>query len=53
MEIGNKVESDRQPIEVEIRIKKERKIKSCKVKIKEIIEWGKKTLRYIDREERG
>jgi len=53
MEIGNRVESDHQPLEVEIGIKKEREIESCKVEIKEIAEWGKKILSYIGREERG
>jgi len=52
MEIGNRVESDHQSLEVEIRIKKEKKIESCKVEIKEIVEWGKKILSYIDREKR-
>jgi len=39
MEIGNKVESDQEPLEVEIRIKKEKKIESYKVEIKKIVEW--------------
>jgi len=38
MKIGNRVQSDHQPLEVEIRIKKEREIESCKVEIKEIVE---------------
>jgi len=38
MKIGNRVESDYQPLEVEIRIKKEREIENCKVERKEIIE---------------
>jgi len=38
MEVGNRVESEHQPVEVEIGIKKEREIKSYKVEIKEIVE---------------
>jgi len=44
MEIGNRVESDHQPLEVEIRIKKEREIESYKAEIKEIVEWGKENI---------
>jgi len=51
MEIGNRVESDHQPLEVEIRIKKEREIENYKVEIKEIVDGRKKTLSYTDRGE--
>jgi len=40
MEIGNRVELDPQPLEVVIRIKKEREIESCKVEEKKTVEWG-------------
>jgi len=53
MEIGNTVELGHQALKVEIRIKKEREIESCKVEIKEIVEWREKILSYIDREKRG
>jgi len=38
MEIGNRVESEHQLLEIEIGIKKERKIESYKVEIKKIVE---------------
>jgi len=44
MVIGNRIESDHQSLEVEIRIKKEREIESCKVEIKEIVEWGEENI---------
>jgi len=53
MEIGNRVKSDHQPLEVEIRIKKEREIESCKVEIKEMWNGGMKILSYIDSQERA
>jgi len=52
MNIGNRVEADHQPLEIEIRIKKEREIKSCKVERKEIVEWGEENIEpYRQREE--
>jgi len=52
MEIGNRVESDHQSLEVEIRIKKEREIESCKVKIKDIVKWGEENIElYRQKEE--
>jgi len=44
MKIGNRVESDHQLLEIEIRIKKEREIESYKTEIKEIVEWGKENI---------
>jgi len=44
MEIGNRVASDYQPLEVEIRIKKEREIEK-EVEIKEIVEWGEENIK--------
>jgi len=38
MEIENKVESDHQPLEVELGVKKERKIETYKVEIKKSVE---------------
>jgi len=53
MEIGNKVESDHQPLEVEIKIKKEREIESCKLEIKKTVEWGEENIElYGQRGER-
>jgi len=42
--LGNGVESDHQPLEVEIGIKREREIENYKVEIKEIIEWGEENI---------
>jgi len=50
MKIGNRVESDHQPLEVDIGIQKEREIESYKVEIKEIVEWGKENIE-LNREE--
>jgi len=44
MEIGNRVELYHQPLEIEIRIKKIREIESCKVEIKEIVDWGEENI---------
>jgi len=52
MEIGNKVESNHQSLEVEIGIEKEREIERYKIEVKEIIEWGGGALGYIGREKR-
>jgi len=53
MEIGNRVESDHQPLEVEIRIKKEREIESCKVKLRETVEWGEENIELYRQREEG
>jgi len=53
MKIGNRVESDHQPLEIEVRIKKEIEIESCKVKRKEIVEWGKENIELYRQREEG
>jgi len=53
MKIGNRIESDHQPLEVEIRINKEREIESCKVEIKEIVEWGEENIELYRQRRKG
>jgi len=53
MKIGNRVESDHQPLEVEARIKKERKIQNCKVERKEFVEWGEENIELYRQREEG
>jgi len=44
MKTGNRVESNHQPLEIEIRIKNKREIESYKVERKEIVEWGEENI---------
>jgi len=53
MKIENRVESDHQSLEIEIRIKKEREIESCKVERKEIVEWGEENIELYRQREEG
>jgi len=53
MKIGNRVESHYQPLEIEIRIKKEREIESCKVERKEIVEWREENNELYRQREEG
>jgi len=49
MEIGNIVESDHQLVKVEIGVKKEKEIESCKQERKEIVEWGEENIELYRR----
>jgi len=53
MKIGNKVESDHQPLEIEIRIKRKREIENCEVERKEIVEWREENIELYRRREEG
>jgi len=51
--IGNRVESDHQSLEIEIRIKRKRGIENCKVERKKIVEWGEENIELYRQREEG
>jgi len=53
IKIGYRVESDHQPLEIEIRMKKKREIECCKEERKEIVEWGEENIELYRQREEG